>query len=161
MPEDLSVPQREGRLKNATAEFLQRRLMVPKIFLDAKWPNYGHVDVLAVDRAGAGDINIADVKTSWANLYDAVSDLMRTPAHYKYITTFENNALQQIDESRLYAPDGVGRIGIIVISEHPEDKSLHGRLFLAPERFRLESKYWKDVDAFLASSPADLEIRDI
>ena len=161
MLEGLSVLQREGRLKNATAEFLQRRLLVPKIFLDAAWPSYRRVDVLAVDRAGAGDINIAEVKTSVVTLYDAVSDLMSVPAHYKYVTTFEDSALQRIDESRLYAHDGVGRVGIIVISEHPEDKSLHGRLFMAPERFRLESKYWNDVDAFLASSPADVEIRDI
>lgn len=160
MLEGLSVFQREGRLKNAAAEFLQRRLIVPKIFLDAAWPSYRRIDVLALDRAGAGDIHVAEVKTSVAALYEAVSDLMLLPAHYKYVATFEDRGLQRLDESRLYAQDGIGRVGIIAIAEHPEDKSLHGRLFLAPERFRLESKYWKDVDAFLASSQADVEIRD-
>jgi hypothetical protein len=158
--EGLSVSQLEGRLKNAAAEFLQRRLIVPKIFLDAAWPSYRRIDVLAVDRAGAGDIHVAEAKTSFKTVYDAVLDLMSIPAHYRYVATFEDNALQRIDESRLYAHDGIGRVGIIAIAERPEDKSLHGRLLVAPERFRLESKYWQEVDAFLASSAADVEIRD-
>jgi len=158
--EGLSVSQLEGRLKNATVEFLQRRLIVPKIFLDAAWPSYRRIDVLAVDRAGTGDIHVVEVKTTVEALDDAVRDLMPIPAHHKYVACFENTALQQINESRLYAPDGLGRVGIIVISEHPEDKSLHARLYIAPERFRLESKIWKDVDVFLASSVPDVEIRD-
>ena len=161
MPENLSVSQQTGRLKNAAAEFLQRRLMIPKIFLDAAWPSYRHVDVLAVDRAGTGDVHIAEVRTSVETLYDAVLDLIPLPAHYKYVVTFADSALQGIEESRLYAPDGVGRIGVLVIGEHPEDKSLHGRLMITPERFRLESKYWKDVDTFVSSSSADLELRDM
>ena len=160
MVEGLKVPQLEGRLKNATAEFLQRRLIVPKIFLDAAWPRYHHIDVLAVDRSGAGDIHIAEVKASFAAVYDAVPNLMTLPAHYKYVATFEDSTIQRLDESRLYAPDGVGRIGIILIAERPDDKSLQARLFVAPERFRLENKYWSEVDAFLASSTPDMEIRD-
>ena len=160
MLEGLSVSQLEGRLKNATAEFLQRRLIVPKIFLDAAWPSYRRIDVLALDRAGAGDIHIVEVKTSVEAVYDAVADLMSIPAHHKYVACFDNAALQRINESRLYAPDGLGRVGIIIISEHPEDKSLHARLYIAPERFRLERTVWQDVDVFLASSAPDVEIRD-
>ena len=160
MLDGLSSSQLEGRLKNAVADFLQRRLIVPKIFLDAAWPSYRHMDILAVDRAGTGDVHIAEVKTSLPALYDAVTDLMPLPAHYKYVAIFEGSELQQINELRLYAPDGIGRVGVIAIAERPEDKSLCGRLVLAPERFRLESKYWKDVDAFVASLAPDVEIRD-
>ena len=160
MLESLSVPQREGRLKNAVAEFLQQRLIVPKIFLDAAWPNWRHIDVLAVDRAGAGDIHVIEVKASVDAIENATADLMSIPAHYKYVASFENADLQRIDESRLYAPDGVGRVGIIAIFERPGDKSLHARILITPERFRLEGKYWKEVDAFLASSAPDVEIRD-
>jgi hypothetical protein len=93
-------------------------------------------------------------------MYQVAPDLMSIPAHYKYVAIFDNTALQRIDEARLYAPDGIGRVGIIAVAERPEDKSLHARLVVAPERFRLEDKYWKQVDAFLASSAPDVEIRD-
>jgi hypothetical protein len=76
------------------------------------------------------------------------------------VASFGSAALQQIAESRLYASDGIGRVGIITIDERLEDKSLHARLLIAPERFRLEKKYWKEVDSFLASSAPDVEIRD-
>lgn len=163
MVEGLSASQLEGRLKNAAAEFLQQRLIVPKIFLEATWPSYRRIDLLAVDRAGAGDIHVVEVKVSPTNItgiYDAVSDLMSVPAHYKYVASFGNPSLQQITESRLYASDGIGRVGIITIDERLEDRSLHARLLIAPERFRLENKYWKEVDSFLASSAPDVEIRD-
>lgn len=160
MVEGLSASQLEGRLKNAAAEFLQQRLIVPKIFLEAAWPSYRRVDLLAIDRAGAGDIHIVEVKVSFDAIYDAVSDLMSVPAHHKYVAIFDNAALQRINESRLYAPDGIGRVGIIAVGERPEDRSLHARLAIAPERFRLEGKYWKEVDTFLASSAPDVEIRD-
>jgi len=158
--EGLSASQLEGRLKNAAAGFLQQRLIVPKIFLEAAWPNYRHIDLLAVDRAGAGDIHVVEVKAALSGIYDAVSDLMSVPAHYKYVASFENASLPQIAESRLYAPDGIGRVGIIAIDERPDDRSLCARLVIAPERFRLEEKYWKEVDLFLASSAPDVEIRD-
>jgi len=158
--EGLSASQLEGRLKNAAAEFLQQRLIVPKIFLEATWPSYRRIDLLAVDRAGAGDIHVVEVKAAPTGIYDAVSDLMSVPAHYKYVASFGSAALQQIAESRLYASDGIGRVGIITIDERLEDKSLQARLLIAPERFRLEKKYWKEVDSFLASSAPDVEIRD-
>lgn len=160
MVEGLSAAQLEGRLKNAAAEFLQQRLIVPKVFLEAAWPSHRRIDVLAVDRSGAGDIHVVEVKVPSEAMYHAVPDLMSIPAHYKYVAIFESNALQRIDESRLYAPDGLGRVGIIAVAERPEDRSLRARLVVAPERFRLEDKYWKEVDAFLASSAPDVEIRD-
>lgn len=160
MVEGLSASQLEGRLKNAAAEFLQQRLIVPKIFLEAAWPSYRRIDVLAVDRAGAGDIHVVEVKVSFETIYEAVSDLMSVPAHHKYVAIFDNAALPRINESRLYAPDGIGRVGVIAVAERPEDRSLRARLVIAPERFRLEDKYWKEVDTFLAASAPDVEIRD-
>ena len=160
MFEGLNTVQLEGRLRNAAAEFLQQRLIVPKVFLEAAWPNYRHVDLMAVDRAGAGEIHVVEVKAGSESVHEAVSDLMSIPAHYKYVATFGSPSLQQLSESILYAPDGMGRVGLIGIAERPSDKSLTARLLIAPERFRLEKKYWQDVDAFLASSVPDLEIRD-
>jgi len=158
--EGLSGSQREGRLKNAVSEFLQQRLIVPKIFLEAAWPSYRHVDVLAIDRAGAGDVHAVEVKASFDSLNDAVLDIMNIPAHFKYVASFENTAPQRINETPLYAPNGIGRVGVISVYERPEDLSLSARLLIAPERFRLERTIWKDVDSFLASSTPDMEIRD-
>jgi hypothetical protein len=157
--ENLSPSQLEGRLKNAAADFLQHRLIVPKIFLDAAWPSHRRIDVLAVDRAGAGDIHVAEAKASVHAIYDAVTNIMSLPAHYKYVVIFASPELR-IDESRLYATDGMGRVGVIAVTERPADKSLQTHLVITPERFRLEDKYWKEVDAFLASSAPDVEIRD-
>ena len=51
---DLGVRQL-GRAKNAVLGFLEKNLYVPKIFLDATWD--GHkVDLLGIDRDGAGDV---------------------------------------------------------------------------------------------------------
>jgi len=149
--EGLSTSQLEGRLKNAAADFLQQRLIVPKIFLDAAWPDYRRTDVLAMDRAGAGDIHVVEVKTSLQAIMDVVSELMLVPAHYKYLATFESSGLPPVNESLLYAPDGMGRIGLIAVTERPDDRSLRARMVIAPERFRLQDKYWKEVDTFLAS----------
>jgi len=158
--EGLNPSQIEGRLRNAAVDFLQQRLIVPKIFLEAAWPTYNRVDVLAVDRAGAGDIHVVEVNSTINSIYEAVARLLPLPAHYKYVVTIETVNLHPIDESRLYAIDGMGRVGIIVVAERPADKSLQSRLAIAPERFRLEGKYWKEVDTFLASAAPDVEIRD-
>lgn len=45
-----------GRAKNAVQEFLRSKLLVPKIYLDADW-NGVPMDVLAIDRAGVGDVH--------------------------------------------------------------------------------------------------------
>jgi hypothetical protein len=158
--EGLSTSQLEGRLKNAAAEFLHHRLIVPKVFLEAAWPSYRRIDLLAVDRAGSGDIHVVEVTADPNRILSAVADLMAVPAHYKYVAAFENAVLPQAADSRLFAQDGIGRIGVIAVRERPEDGGLRARLAVAPERFRVEEKFWKEVDSFLASSAPDLEIRD-
>jgi hypothetical protein len=45
-----------GRAKNALMFYLERNLIVPKIYIDANWGGH-HVDVLAIDRAGVGDVH--------------------------------------------------------------------------------------------------------
>src|SRR5277367_627943 len=50
------VRQELGRAKNALQDFLIRKLVVPKVYLDAEWSGT-QVDVLAIDRAGVGDVH--------------------------------------------------------------------------------------------------------
>jgi hypothetical protein len=53
--------QREGRAVNAVADLLRRTLSVPNIYIEP--PSAVIVaDVLAVDRAGAGDLHAVEVK---------------------------------------------------------------------------------------------------
>src|ERR1017187_6236394 len=48
--------QKRGRAMNAVQEFLVHKLLFPKVYLDADW-NGSKVDVLAIDRAGVGDVH--------------------------------------------------------------------------------------------------------
>ena len=45
-----------GRAKNAVLSFLEQRLSIPKIYIDATWDGH-HVDVLAINRDGVGDVH--------------------------------------------------------------------------------------------------------
>jgi len=156
----LSIPQQESRAKNAVAEFLFRQLIVPKVFVDAPWPKeHSRVDVLAVDRSGAGEVHVVEIKVGAQSLAAAgavLADLMKIPAHFKYLAIFENNNYVP-DESSLYALDGMGRIGIIQVMED-DAGDLAAELRVRPERFRFDVSF-KLVDKFTAAHPAYIEIR--
>ncbi len=57
----LTTRQREGRAINAVAELLRRTLSVPNIYLEPP-ASLIAADVLAVDRAGAGDLHAVEIK---------------------------------------------------------------------------------------------------
>lgn len=112
----------EGRGKNAVAQFLSEKLVVPKIFFDARWPGRTtHVDVLAVDRSGAGDVHAVEIKVGKHHLATTLRDLIRIPAQFKYLAYFDRSGEKGLinpdsePEDRLYAPDGMGRIGTICL----------------------------------------------
>ena len=160
---NLSPQQLEGRLKNAAAQLLLKKLIVPKIFIEANWPDRNNrVDVLALDRAGAGDIHIVNAQTSLDHAYPALPNFIQLPAHYKYLALFnEKEGMKAlIDESKLYALDGIGRVGVIAVEEDPVDKSLRAEVVITPERFRIAYDRYQQVDRFLESHAADLEIRE-
>ncbi len=154
----LSPAQLEARGKNAVAELLARQLIVPKIFFDAAWPaNRQRVDVLAVDRAGAGDIHVVEVKIGITAARDSLSGLMSLPAHYKYIAVLEAGNYQ-LDQQTLYPYEGLGRIGIIHFEEM-EHNRLVARVEVVPERFRVGPEVIRQIDRFTAKQHADIEIR--
>jgi hypothetical protein len=156
----LSMQQQESRTKNAVAEFLFRQMIVPKVFVDAHWPNErSRVDVLAVDRSGAGEVHVVEVKVGAQALAVAggvVASLMQIPAHFKYLAIFDDNNYP-LDESSLYALDGMGRVGVIEVKEDGAG-DLAAKLRVRPERFRFDASF-KLVDKFTASHPAYIEIR--
>jgi hypothetical protein len=154
----LSEEQQHARVKNAVARFLFGILIVPKIFFDAQWPSKRNkVDVLAVDRAGAGEIHVAEVKIGTGGFGEALCEIGDIPAHFKYLALFENAGYIPSDDG-LYAPDGMGRIGVIQVRESGTS-DLSVDFLIRPERFRLNPTYFRQIDKFTTNRLADIEIR--
>ena len=155
----LSDAQLSASGKDAVASWLARRLIVPKVFFDASWPSRrAQVDVLAVDRAGAGDIWVAEVKVGIGAALDAISQLMQLPAHYKFIAIARSPAPLQLDPQALYSPSGMGRVGILLVEENPDNRVVVVESVPA-ERFRVEPAAIKQIDRFTATHQADIELR--
>jgi hypothetical protein len=160
----LNERQLEGRVKNAVAQLLDKRLSVPKVFIEPKWPTqHPRVDVLAIDHAGTGDIHCVEVKRNMESARPVFPILKSMPAHFKYVAFFAEGDLASlrngIDEVALYSDDGIGRLGVIVASEHPTEKVMQAAVIIEPERFRIDKKYYRLIDKFIGSHTADLEIR--
>jgi hypothetical protein len=147
----------EGRGKNAVARLLSQRLIVPKIYFDARWPTRTmHVDVLAVDRSGAGEVHIVEVLANGNTLQAALRNMMNTPAHYKYLACF-GSALEP--DKRLYAPDGLGRVGIISLLRRNPGDTLEGEVLVEPEQFRVPSNLYQEIDRYLEKHAPDIAVR--
>jgi hypothetical protein len=154
----LSEDQLEARGKNAVADLLAKRLIVPKIFFDAAWPaKRSRIDVLAVDRAGAGDIHVVEVKVGINAAIQSVAQIKELPAHYKYVAVV-NPGNYRLKEPTLYSGDGLGRVGVILF-EQGEHNQLVARIEIAPERFRVGAEIIRRIDRFTATQHADIEIR--
>ncbi|MFZ0708363.1 MAG: hypothetical protein WAM71_22375 [Candidatus Korobacteraceae bacterium] len=155
----LSYEQMESRGKNAVADLLARKLLLPKIFFEARWPSRSSAaDVLAIDRAGAGDIYLVEVAAANKVLDDLIERLKIQPAHYKYMALISSAGNYRPREGALYAPNGMGRIGVLLLEEDHESK-LSAREILAAERFRVAPEYIKQLDKFIDRQHADREVR--
>jgi hypothetical protein len=155
---ELSDAQLATSGKDAVASWLARKLIVPKVFFNAPWPSRrAQVDVLAVDRAGAGDIWIAEVTVGIAAAKGAIAQLMQLPAHYKYVAIAKPGPYQ-LEPQTLYSPSGMGRVGILLVGENSDNRVvvLEG---IPAERFRVEPAAIKQIDRFTASHHADIELR--
>lgn len=158
MLRQLNVEQQHARVENAVAQFLCNALVVPKIFFEAQWPSRDNrVDVLAVDRAGAGEIHAVEVKIGTVGFTQILRVMNKIPAHFKYLALFQNSRRVPA-ENELYAADGMGRIGIIQVRED-NASDLKAEFLIRPERFRLDASYFKQIDKFTTSRTADMEIR--
>ena len=185
----LTPRQREGRAVNAVAELLRRTLSVPNIYIEPP-ESVIAADVLAVDRAGAGDLHAVEIelaptlnpkgqrrKQPKSKDWDARSTgyleyremiggihrrLMSMPAHYRYIAIPADSydvAFGTLVQHGLFHADGIGRLGIIVITEKGEG-SPTAEVDMAPERFRVDPVKLKVIEAkLLAKSRPDIEVR--
>src|SRR5208283_3077906 len=164
--------QQRGRAMNAVQEFLVRKLLFPKVYLDADW-NGNKVDVLAIVRAGVGDVHAVklvpwvqgqadDIPGWYLSMERSVQEPMREfsmfPSHFRYlmIVCTEPNRNPWIPgpatRTTSLAPDGVGRIGILYLDVTEGDPSV--QILLKAERFRSSKELVELADRFVAEHTA-------
>ena len=177
----LTPRQQEGRAVNAVAEMLRKRLSVPNIYLEPP-SSVIAADLLAVDRAGAGDLHAVEVKlhvefvrlpapndrkAGWISvmrkrkLTELRDHLMSLPAHYRYLAIPRASWDLVTGEfgPLLYSPDGIGRLGIITIADRGENPPT-AELSIAPERFRVDPVKLGNVEKkLLQKVRPDIEVR--
>lgn len=173
-----------GRAKNAVQEFLRSKLLVPKIYFDAQW-NGASVDVLAIDRAGVGDVHAVrlvppvagDTETDWKFLVihaairanqerEPLMDppLMELPMQFRYVALVSfSPGIDRFSPTaelarRMLSNDGVGRIGILTVDMSGDEPLV--RSVLKPERFRSSKEILDLADRYVAEHTANWEIRE-
>ncbi len=167
---------------NAVAELLRKKLTVPNIYLEPRSP-YIAADVLAVDRAGSGDLHavrielrryrefkapqdVNETEAAWMKfireaMKNAQDELMALPAHYRYLAIAHDSWDLLVGEigPHLYSPDGIGRIGIIAITDRGEDPPI-AEISIAPERFRVDPVKLRNIEKkLLEKVRPDIEVR--
>jgi len=143
-----------------------------------------------VDRAGAGDLHAvliklgndfrmgrskkpADVKAlnklnkAWQLHFrkrtrEIRGQLMSLPVHYRYLAIEKDSWDSVIGElGDLYSPDGIGRIGIISITDRGVEPP-SADIVIAPERFRVDAAKLSKVEKNLINNKRvrpDIEVR--
>ena len=170
--------QQLGRAMNAVQEFLVHKLLFPKVYLDADW-NGNKVDVLAIDRAGAGDVHAvrlvpveANGEPDWQFLVTRAASLINDQiellcsllSQYRYVVLVSfSPGMERFYPAaelirRLLAKDGVGRIGILHVDLAEDDPSV--RVILKAERFRSSKEIVELADRFVAEHTANWEYRE-
>ena len=180
----ISDKQWQGRAVKAVANLLQRKLLVPriylrgksiKIFFNPKYENeeYPFASVVAVDRAGAGDIHgvrvlprLPHILLEPGGMGASTLSYFILPIikgegdafHFKYLAV-ESELVDLVSKQNLFAEDGIGRVGVIAIAERLSSPP-EARIVIPAERFQLAPDKVKRFDAFQKKTPADIEIRD-
>ena len=170
----LTLRQKEGRAVNAVAELLRKRLSVPNIYLEPRSPA---VDVLAVDRAGSGDLHGVEIRLGHdlgrgavrasvfnGRIEEMCRQLMSLPAHYKYLAVPRGAWDYLVFEGLkpvVYSPDGIGRVGIIAITDQGEELP-SAEIVIVPERFRVDATKLSRIEKNLINNKKvrpDIEVR--
>jgi hypothetical protein len=186
----LTLRQKEGRAVNAVAELLRKTLSVPNIYLEPQSPSLA-VDVLAVDRAGSGDLHGVEIRlgnvparergknpTNTRALAQQIEgqrlylkreiegirkQIMSLPTHYKYLAVPQSSCDLVLREMGpvLYSADGIGRIGIISITDRGGEPPT-AEIVIAPERFRVDAAKLNRIEKNLINNKKvrpDIEVR--
>src|SRR5258706_12121839 len=115
----------EHRAKEPISKLLVEYLDVPMIFFDAPWPTNGKtVDVVAIDRAGAGDVHVIEIVRNLSDGIKRLPRLLKIPAQYRWIaypfddkenTDTDLAQYARLDTAPLFASDEMGRVGVILV----------------------------------------------
>jgi hypothetical protein len=175
--QELQAQHYKGRAQNTVQSFLIQKLLLPKIYLDADWSGW-KLDVLAIDRAGAGDVhgvrfvlwepNRAD-DNGWSSFLEkavltAIEDFSDFPGHFRYLTVIctESDKQRWIPSRSLrshsLAPDGVGRVGLLYVNVAEIDAEVE--VLQKPERFRSSKNIVDLADRYVADHVANWEVRE-
>jgi len=173
-----------GRAKNALQDYLVKRLLLPKVYFDVSW-NGATADVLAVDRAGAGDVHVARIASGLQphftphditesvfvsdNVENGVGNFLDNfmnpeDGHYRYVlflvrgSKLKEFRLSSKLRDRAMTDDGVGRIGVLFVDLEEEKATMN--VVMKPERFRSNPEMARLSERFVAEHPANWEIRD-
>lgn len=88
--------------------------------------------------------------------------LMSMPAHYRYLAVpadCSELALNTLVQRGLFPPDGIGRLGVIIIAEKGEEPPI-AEVHILPERFRVDPAKLKAIESrLLAKNRPDIEVR--
>jgi hypothetical protein len=158
---ELSTRRRKGRAVNAVADYLRSHLRVPNVYIAPS--GLSRVDVLAADAAGSGDIHAVSVEMltkpiGSASLKLYVELVKNLQAHFKYLAIPKGITNIAHDPHLFFAADGIGRVGVLVISESM-DLSPTVELAIKPERFRLPSDELAQVERYLDRAKPDMFVR--
>jgi hypothetical protein len=161
-----------GRAKNALQDYLIHKLLIPKVYLDADW-NGAPVDILAIDRAGVGDVHAVRMipdhyvgeNIIWKVLH-CVREFQSFSSHYRYVAVVcsppnprKPHEVVEEDASReSFAEDGVGRVGILYVDLTEDDPKI--QVILKAERFRSSKEIVELADHYVAEHTANWEVRE-
>jgi hypothetical protein len=174
---ELQIEHNRGRAKNALQEHLIHKLLFPKVFFDADWDGE-KLDILAVDRAGVGDVHGVRLVLWPSDLHDdhgysaylekavaaAVTEFVGFRGHFRYIAVICTvpDKQQWIPSKGLknqcLAADGVGRLGMFYVDVSEEDAEV--KVLLKAERFRSSKEIVELSDRFVAQNIANWEYRE-
>lgn len=172
----MTEQQQLARGKNMMLTLLEKRLSVPKIYLDAEWQGH-HADILAIDRDGSGDVHIVQAylrPTTGGDLPARDADrehidrlleaLSHINAQYKYVLgvgstahpSVSGNTLGTEFEEKTFSPDGLGRTGI-AFAQPETSGAIKVDIVIFPERFR--AFVGASAEDFVSTHSADWEMR--
>ncbi len=135
----------EARAREPVSKCLAERLMVPEVYWGVRWLLLPEVDVLLIDRAGAGDVHAVEIRRDAAKALAVIPQLLkRVRAHYRWIAVFEEGLdsatrAKLLRREGLFPEQGPGCIGVIGVTRSP-DGSLEASVLVKAERFPLAAR---------------------
>jgi hypothetical protein len=150
----------EIRARDAVAKWFVRTLIVPNVFFEAQWSGDRKVDLIAIDRAGSGDVHVVEIKSKakLESIRLAIRQLFRFQANYLWIAIVQNKDDRpiRIPSKLLYPEHGMGKVGLIRVERGRNDQ-LSARVEINAERF--PGSYYEFADKFRSVHKPDIEFR--